>query len=107
MQCSPKKVKMKKKRFFSPRVAGGLSGPFSGEAFRGFRVMRLTVVSTMLGPWAGGFHQETLLQQVREIVIYFTLLSHPHHCLTIKTSVSHFLRCVFWNSWWLCVRPKP
>ena len=71
--------------------------------------MRLTVVfSTMLGPWAGGFHQETLLQQVREIVIYFTLLSHPHHCLTIKSSLLyHFLRCFFWNSWWLYVRPNP
>ena len=65
-----KKVKIKKK-ILSPGGAGGFSGPFSGEAFRDFRLMRLTVVfSTMLGPWAGGFHQETLLQQVREIVIF-------------------------------------
>lgn len=98
--AAKKKLRLKKKKRFYPLEELGTSQALSLEKLLGSSkwcaLQWPSPQSWVLG--LGNFHQETLLQQVREIVIYVTLLNHPHHCLTIKSSLlSHFLRCCFWT----------
>ena len=110
--CSAAKKKLrlkKKKKILSPRGAGGFSGPFSGEAFRVFKLMCLTgAFSTILGPWAGELSSgnPSPAGQRNCHICYFVKPPPPlsHHQILTPLPLSEML---FLNSWWLYVRPNP
>lgn len=59
-------------------------------------MMCLTAVSTMLGPWAGGFHQETSPAGQRNCHVFHLVkppppLSHHQDLPPLPLSEMHFL----------------